>query len=277
MTASPARAELQAPLKYLAAAGETPVFYASQGGGDETRYLGDYEERTVALRDGRAEMARGGAFDLDREGFVLLHHDSAVADFYDDDEIARVYTPEVAALVEAATGAARVLVFDYTRRSDSPATQAARRIRDPASIVHNDYTARSAPRRLRDLLPAAEAERLLERRFAVVNVWRPIRGPVTTTPLALCDAASVAAGDLVASERRAKARTGEIQQALYSPAHRWFWFPGMRPDEAVLIKTYDSATDGRARFTLHTAFRNPAAAPDAVPRESIEARCFAFF
>jgi len=273
MSQAPASAPLQAPLKYLVEAGETPVFYASEGGGDETRYLGRYEERVVALHDGRA----AGPLALDRAGFVLLHHDSAVADFYDDAEIARVYTPEIEALVKAATGAVRVLVFDYTRRSDSQATQAARKIRDPASIVHNDYTERSAPRRLRDLLPAAEAERLLKGRVAVVNVWRPIRGPVTTTPLALCDAASVAPGDLVASERRAKGRVGEIQQALYNPAHRWYWFPDMRPDEAVLIKTYDSATDGRARYTLHTAFRNPTAAPDAAPRESIEARCFVFF
>jgi len=273
MDQTAASAPLRAPLKYLAEAGETPVFYASQGGGDETRYLGHYEERMVTLRDGRA----AGAFDLDRQGFALRHHESTVVDFYDDREIESVYTAEVEALVEGETGAARVLVFDYTRRSDSQATQAERKIRDPASVVHNDYTGRSAPRRLRDLLPASEAERLLSRRLAVVNVWRPIRGPVTTTPLALCDAASVAPGDLVASERRARGRTGEIQQALYNPAHRWYWFPDMRPDEVVLIKTYDSATDGRARFTLHTAFRNPAAEPDAAPRESIEARSFAFF
>jgi len=277
MTQATPAAPLSAPLKYLAEAGEKPVLCASEGGGDETRYLGHYREHTVALHDGRAEMARGGAFDLDRQGFALRHHASAVVDFYDDDEIAAVYTAEVEALVRAETGATRVLVFDYTRRSDSQATQAERKIRDPASIVHNDYTARSAPRRLRDLLPEAEAERLLAGRVAVVNVWRPIRGPVTTTPLALCDAASVAPDDLVTSERRAKDRIGEIQQALYNPAHRWYWFPDMRPDEVVLIKTYDSATDGPARFTLHTAFRNPAAAPDAVPRESIEARCFVFF
>ena len=60
-------------------------------------------------------------------------------------------------------------------------------------------------------------------------------------------------------------------------ARRWYYFPEMQPDEALLIKTYDSATDGRARFTLHTSFDDPTAAADAEPRESLETRCFAFF
>jgi len=100
---------------------------------------------------------------------------------------------------------------------------------------------------------------------------------VRTAPLALCDAASVEPGELVPVTRQARDRIGEIQQAIYSPAHRWSYFPEMRPDEALLIKTYDSETDGRARFTLHTSFQDPTAAPDAPPRESLETRCFAFF
>ncbi len=123
----------------------------------------------------------------------------------------------------------------------------------------------------------AEAEALLARRFAIVNVWRSIRGTVRNAPLALCDASSVAPEDLVSVKRQARDRIGEIQQAVYNPAHRWYSFPEMAPNEALLIKTYDSATDGRARFTIHTAFEDPAAAADAAPRESFETRCFAFF
>ncbi len=157
--------------------------------------------------------------------------------------------------------------------------QKARRIREPASIIHNDYTARSGPQRLRDHFPDApdEAEALLRRRFAIVNVWRSIRGTVLSAPLALCDASSVAPEDLVSVERQAKDRIGEIQQAVYSPAHRWYYFPEMQPDEALLIKTYDSATDGRSRLTIHTSFEDPAVTTDAPPRESLETRCFAFF
>lgn len=267
---------VEAPLKYLADAEGVPVYIPSVGGGDATLHEGRYVMQPVPIHDGRA---RGEGFSLDREGFVLATQASAVADFYDDDVIAAVYEAEVRALVRRVTGAERVEIFDHTRRAASLTVQEARQIREPASIIHNDYTARSGPQRLRDHFAGSpdEAEALLRRRFAIVNVWRSIRGPVANAPLALCDASSVAPADLVSVERRAKDRIGEIQQALHNPAHRWYYFPDMQPDEALLIKTYDSETDGRARFTIHTAFEDPKAAADAPPRESIETRCFAFF
>lgn len=267
---------VEAPLKYLASAEEAPVYVASQGGGDTSRHKGNYVMKPVAVRNGRL---RGGGFNLDREGFTLTAHASTVADFYDDGEIAAVYEPEVKALVRGLTGAARVEIFDHTRRSASLEVQQTRLIREPASIIHNDYTARPGPQRLRDHFRDApeEAAALLDRRFAIVNVWRSIRGAVRSAPVALCDAASVAPGDLVSVERQARERIGEIQQAVFNPAHRWYYFPEMQPNEALLIKTYDSASDGRARFTLHTSFDDPGAAADAEPRESLETRCFVFF
>ncbi len=264
-----------AALTYLVDTGVKPVNYPSVAGEDGvSRWESRHEERSVAIHNGRAAAE---PFDLDREGFALVRHDTAVTDFYDDAEVETVYEAEVERLVKAVTGASRVVVFDQTRRSDSVAMREAKGIREPAGSVHNDYTARSAPQRVRDLLPAEEAEALLQRRFAIVNVWRPIRGPVRTAPLALCDARSVAPGDLIAAERRAKDRVGEIQQAVFNPAHRWYYFPNMERDEAVLIKVYDSAEDGRARFTVHTAFDDPTSPPDAPPRESIETRTFVFF
>lgn len=267
---------VEAPVKYLADAAAVPVYVASVGGGDATLHKGNYVMQTVAIHDGRA---RPEPFSLDREGFALVTQASAVQDFYDDAQIAAVYDAEVKALLRNETGAARVEIFDHTRRAASLEVQKARQIREPASIIHNDYTARSGPRRLRDHFAETpgEAEALLQRRFAIVNVWRSIRGVVRTAPLALCDAASVAPEDLVSVERRARDRIGEIQQALYSPAHRWYCFPEMGPGEALLIKTYDSAEDGRARFTIHTSFEDPRAPADAPPRESLETRCFVFF
>ncbi|MDJ0968806.1 MAG: CmcJ/NvfI family oxidoreductase [Kiloniellales bacterium] len=271
-----APAFVEAPLKYLADAEGVPVYIPSVGGGDATLHEGRYVMQPVQIHNARA---RSEGFSLDREGFVLVTQSSAVGDFYDDEEIAAVYDSEVLALVRRVTGAERVEIFDHTRRAASLKVQAARLIREPASIIHNDYTARSGPQRLRDHFAGnpEEAEALLRRRFAIVNVWRSIRGPVAKAPLALCDASSVAPEDLVSVERRAKDRIGEIQQALHSPDHRWYYFPDMQPDEALLIKTYDSETDGRARFTIHTAFDDPKAAWDAPERESIETRCFAFF
>jgi hypothetical protein len=122
-----------------------------------------------------------------------------------------------------------------------------------------------------------EADELLKKRFAVINVWRPIRGPVVDAPLAVTDASSIAAGDLVASDLIYPDRTGEIYYVKYNPDHKWFYVPGMRTDEVLLIKCYDSIDDGRARFVPHSAFVDPTTPVGALPRESIELRTLVFF
>jgi hypothetical protein len=129
---------------------------------------------------------------------------------------------------------------------------------------------------VRDLLPD-EAASLPRRRFAIVNVWRPIAGPLLDAPLALCDARTIDPGDFVATDLKYPDRTGEIYSVTFSPQQRWYYFPRMRRDEVVLIKCYDSAQDGRARFTAHGAFDDPTMPAGAPPRESIEARTLAFF
>ena len=137
----------------------------------------------------------------------------------------------------------------------------------------------SGPRRLRDHCAddPGRVEALLGRRFAVINVWRPVKGPVKNYALAFCDASSVGPDDLVPVKRVAKDRIGEIQLSLHNPAHRWYCFPAMGVDELLMFKTYDSASDGRACFTPHTSFVDPGAPEDAPARESIESRCFVFF
>ena len=168
---------------------------------------------------------------------ALVEHRSAVKDFYDEDELRRVYYPEAIRLVAEATGASRVLVFDHTIRrrvaagiDRSPGTP-----RQPVTSVHNDYTVKSGPQRVRDLM-GEEAEELLRHRFEIVNVWRPIRGPLRDAPLAVCDATSVALADFVPSDLVYRDRIGETYRVRYNPAHRWFYVPEMRADEAVLIK-----------------------------------------
>ena len=267
---------IEASVQYLANDEDLAVYIASVGGGEITPHDGNYVSQTVSIRNGRT---RGGEFSLDREGFALVSHTSAVGDFYDDGEIAAVYEGEVKSLVLGATGATRVEIFDHTRRSDSSDLRKAHLIREPAVTIHNDYTADSGPRRLRDhfVESPGEAEELLDRRFAIVNVWRSIRGTVRSSPMALCDSASVAPEDFIPVKRQAKDRVGEIQMLLCNPAHRWYYFPNMNIDEALLIKTYDSETDGTSRFTPHTSFDDPTAAADAPPRESLETRCFVFY
>jgi hypothetical protein len=95
--------------------------------------------------------------------------------------------------------------------------------------------------------------------------------------LALCDARTVDEADLIATERRAKNRVGETYRLAFNENQRWYYFPQLQSDEALLIKTYDSLQDGRARFSPHAAFTNPYAGSEAAPRQSIETRAFAFY
>ncbi|MEQ8517157.1 MAG: CmcJ/NvfI family oxidoreductase [Chromatocurvus sp.] len=263
-------------LKFLADLESPLVYVPSKGGGDTTEHLGNFTELEVDVHNAREALP---STSLDREGFMLLQHDSSVRDFYDDEQLSGTYHAEISAFIMATTGARRVEVFDDTRRSSSLAQQRDRGIREPANIVHNDYTAASGPRRLRDHFASSpqETERLEGRRFAIINAWRPLAAPVLDQPLVLCDATTVNPEDLVSVERRAEERVGELQVALFKPDQCWYYFPRMQLDEVLLFKTFDSATDGRTRFTLHSSFRDPGAPDDAPARESLETRCLVFF
>jgi hypothetical protein len=264
--------QVTAELNYLAPMSEKPVSYNYEPPAGTPWRTGRYVPERVAVRNARLINS---ALSLDRQGFVLRWHSSAVTNFYDVDEVKSVYHAEIERLVMHETGASRVVVFDTTTRS-ALALPGKGPVKEPARRIHNDYTEASGPQRVRDLVPE-EADRLLKGRFAVINVWRPIRGPVEDTPLALCDAESIASADLVATDLRYPDRTGEIYSLTFNPAHHWYYYPNMERDEVVFIKCYDSAHDGRARFTAHGAFDDPTAPRDAAPRESIEARTLAFF
>jgi hypothetical protein len=265
---------IEATLNYFADTGAMPISLVGAPGSTDTRVGGGQSDpHRVTLHNGRPHADR---LALERDGFRFVLHDTKVADFYDEDEIRRVYYPEMEALVKAESGALRVVVFDHTLRTPDVELREAAKIREVVRRVHNDYTEWSAPQRVRVLLPD-EAETLLQRRFAIIQVWRPIRHPVETWPLAIADAQSLSPADMVVTERRYQDRIGQTSAITYNPAHRWYWFPRMQPDEALVFKVYDSLKDGRARFTAHTAFEDPATPPHARPRESIEIRTLAFF
>jgi hypothetical protein len=267
-------------LNYLIPTGRKPVNYTFEPPPGVPYNSGSYEPRTLPIHDGR-QIARD--LSLDAQGFTLVQHRSAVTNFYDADEVRRVYYPETQRLLAQVTGAFKVVVFDHlVRKRDAEKTPLtfgrppAGGTRGPVGRVHTDFTPRSAPSRLR-LEVGDEAERLLEHRFAVINVWRAIRGPVLDAPLALLDGGSLALDDLVATDLVYPTRTGETYSVKFNAAHRWFYFSAMREDEALLLKNYDSATELRARFAPHSAFEDPTAPADAPPRESIELRAFVFY
>jgi hypothetical protein len=263
-----------AELNYSIDTGVKPLDESYGPGNVHSRKLGELDPRRVAIRNARP---LAGQLALERNGFVRVDHTTRVTDFFDRPRIPAEYYPEVEALVAQVSGARRVIAFDHTVRSGAELVEReARQLQEPVRIVHNDYTEWSGPQRVRDVL-RDEADAVLRGRFAIIQVWRPIERAAERNPLAIADARSLLPGDLIASERRYPDRIGEIYRVAYNPDHAWFYFPRMRPDEALVFTVYDSARDGRPRFSAHTAFDDPTTPPGAPPRQSIETRAFALF
>jgi hypothetical protein len=262
-------------LTYLAKMSEKPHTYAYDlpPGQPRTNMLPDV--RSLPIYDMRPI---GDAMSLDREGFKLITAPTEAGDLYDEDELRRVYYPEAEWLISETTGANRVVVFDHTIRRRTPGVEDRTPgiPRQPVARIHGDYTETSGPQRVRDLM-GDEAEELLKHRYAIINLWRPIKGPLLDAPLALCHAGTIADGDLVGQDLIYRDRTGEIYALFYNEAHRWFYAPVMIRDEVLLLKCFDSLRDGRARFMPHTSFDDPTSPVEKPPRESIELRTLVFF
>ncbi len=263
-----------AELNYLAPTLGKPRTYAFDPPPGEPKTTALPEPHQVPIFDARLIAS---SISLDREGFALVRHLTAVNNFVDDKEVTTVYYPAAEAFIRATLKADRVFIFDHTIRKRVEGAPDIRGAgpRQPATRVHVDQTAASGRNRVREHLPD-EAEELLKGRVQVINLWRPIRGPLRDAPLAMCDGQTVVHDDLVASDLIYPNRRGETYSVKYNPNHRWFYFPEMTADEALLLKCYDSAADGRTRFGPHTAFIDPTAPADAPPRESIELRTLVF-
>ena len=274
--AKPAPDTVEGSLRFLAPMAHKPSIQVPVPGAAShiTMAESHYEDRPVQIHDARAVADE---LSLDREGFVLTRRDSAMGDFYDDEAVRSVFYPEVVEQVKELTGASEVLVFDHTIRVRSEENRIERAVREVVRVLHCDFTVKSGPQRVRDLLEPDDAEARLENRVASFNIWRPIKAPVQSWPLVLGDAQSIAPDDLVATDLVYGERTGEVYQVDYNPSQRWYYFPAMEADEVVVLKCYDSMTDGRARFAPHASFDDPNSPPDAAPRESIEVRTLAFF
>ncbi|MEA3112166.1 MAG: hypothetical protein QOG58_1965 [Caballeronia sp.] len=266
---------VEAELNYLRAGEGRPVSYTFEPPPGVPWTSGALEPRRVTIRDARP-LAAAGKLSLDKSGFERIDHRSALTDFSDDDAIRSIYYNESAQVLLKATGAEKVVVFDHTLRDSLSGSRATSSLREPVRRVHNDQTFVSGPRRVRDHLPADEAAQRLKHRFAIINLWRPL-DVVEQLPLALCDARSIAANDLVPSDLVYKDKVGETFSFTHNPAHRWYYFPKLRPDEALLLKIYDSRDDGTARLTAHTAFEDPTTPEGAAPRRSIELRALVFW
>jgi hypothetical protein len=273
MTRLDALPYVDAELNYLGPMTARPRYYAYEmGPGERSNMTHEpHRVRVHSLRPIQSEL------DLDRQGFELVEHRSAVRNFWNDEEVREVYYPEAQRFIAETTGADRVFIFDHVqrRRVANAADRGPGSPRQPATRVHVDHTARSGPQRVRDLL-GDEAEELLKGRVQVINMWRPIHGPLLDAPLAVCDSRTVDPADLVPSDLVYRERVGETYSVKWNPAHCWYYAPEMRTDEALLLKICDTRTDVAARFMPHTSFTDPTTPADAAPRESIELRTLVF-
>jgi hypothetical protein len=281
----------------------------------------DLKERRMPVANART-LAAQPPCTLATNGFEMQLRPLARKnlDFLDHEQVVRHYYPECAEIVREASGASFAAAFDHNVRSAAGKRSGRRieggqQVQGPARVVHGDYTLTSAPQRLRDLARPptgndtlrtvlAEGHALLEAdaveraiaggRFAIINLWRNIAAePVATQPLALCDAASVRPEHLVVFEIHYADRIGENYFAKHDAVHRWYFYPELTRDEALLIKQWDSAgrlacsrgsePDAGAEigdpctFSFHSAFEDPATPPDAPERWSIEVRCIALY
>src|SRR5687768_4656160 len=192
------------------------------------RKTGTHELKPMQIQNGRMLADQ---LSLDENGFVFVEHKTKMRDFFDDEQLQFIYYPEVEQLIKTTSGAKRVVIFDHTLRSGNEGEREEKLIREPVLSAHNDYTEWSGPQRVRDLM-GDEADKLLEGRFAIIQVWRAINQPIQSNPLAVADARSVAFEDLMIAERRYPGRIGQTYRLRHNPEHRWFYFPQMRRDEA---------------------------------------------
>ncbi|XP_006463573.1 hypothetical protein AGABI2DRAFT_120383 [Agaricus bisporus var. bisporus H97] len=220
-------------------------------------------------------------YSLNRTGFQFCEHPTKMraSDFRDDEKVKEEYYPESIQFIKDVTGASRVVIFDHTRRAHRPdELETSSDRRQPVSLAHVDQTTAASITRVRRHIPE-EADSLLKRRFQIINLWRPIENPALDWPLALCDFRSVdMKSDLFPVTTIFPTHVGETMAVKHNPKHQWKYQRGMTPDEAVLIKCFDSIQDGSvAILTPHTGFQDPTTPLGTPLRESIELRALVFY
>jgi len=236
-----------------------------------------YEEKKVVIENLRGKE---DTVSLDKTGFQYFHHTSKHTSFDNEEEIVKEYYPETVELIKKLTGASRVELFDHTIRRRRPGQlEDGPDKRQPVSQVHVDQSAKASIARVHRHLPAKDAPKLLEARFQIINLWRPIHHPALDWPLALCDYRSVdLSREIVPVSLIYPDREGETLSVRYSEHHKWKYLHGMTPDEIVLIKCFDSIQDGSVSvFTPHSGFNDPTTPEGTPARESIEIRSRVFY
>ncbi|KAH8598286.1 hypothetical protein B0O99DRAFT_616347 [Bisporella sp. PMI_857] len=271
------RGDIDATLNYFTPPedGAVPFNYVeTPPEGQPQRNFGSFDVQ-VLVHDIRGKESE---YNLDRDAFAIVSNvpESAEKDFVDDDSIKEKYYPEVERLIlDNVPGSNQVFIFDHTIRRSNPNAP-----RTPVQRVHIDQTAKSAAQRVHFHLPE-EAEQLLNGRYRIINIWRPLNGPVQASPLAFASSATLRDEDLIPIEHRYPTRTGEIAGIVYNKEQKWHYLSGMTNDERLFLECFDSeslkpGTEVQGGRVPHTAFKHPRTPEGARGRESIEVRALVF-
>lgn len=259
---------LYQPPKY----GSAPYDYVGKAPEGDVQHNFSETPKTVEIHDIRS---REDDFGLDNDGFQAVlnapNGDSSTVDFLDETSIKTTYYAEVEDLTrQEIPGVTKVTIFDHTiRRSSSGAK------RGPVTAVHVDQTARSGPWRV-ELHDPEEATELLKGRVRIINVWRPLNGPVRGFPLAIASRKTVEIDDLVPVKHRYPDRIGETAAVRHNPEHQFYYWSGMANDERLFIKCYDSNDGVGPQGVPHAAFVDSRESLEERYRESIEVRTIVY-
>ncbi len=268
---------VKSKLHYINNASEKVPRVSYSGSNESQSYSDDYIFHEEVIYDGRLKESEKEAR-LDREGFRFISFSpSKEIDFSDSENVEKNYYPEVEKIIKAATGASEVFVFDHTVRRGLENSN-----RHPAYHIHNDYTFETGETRVIDVLGEDIMKKMSGKRMVQINLWRSISGQVERDPLALMDATTLNVDDLVKTEiefndnNTGDKHYGEIFALKKNQNQKWYYYPGMTSDEALLIKGFDTDKSS-SLFSMHTAFALPEQDKKSKPRQSIEARTFIFF
>ena len=273
---------IEAALSFIADAGSYAAHYIYPLSSGRQNKRPQQEFKTVPIYDAR-QLSTPPC--LDEKGFQLITAATNTRDFYNEEAVRRDYYPEVIRLLKQALGAKEVIVFDHNQRSVKRAKAGQPGVRLPAESAHVDYTPTSGPRRAREVLYEADMSIYACHRMALINVWRPIIGPVQDFPIAVCDPCSSTENDYVQTDihhfneddLENPQLSGQIYSLRYNPSQRWYYCPEMSTQESLLLRNWDSAVTDHSCFAAHTGFKNPFCPSDVTPRESIEVRTLVIF
>jgi hypothetical protein len=278
---SEAAAQVQSTIDYLVPTSRINRRFWAPGKEFNT---GVYAPYPVTIRNARL----AAAFTLDEHGFCLGRHHTELTDWPNNYAADSAYAAQVVEVAMRLSGADVVVPMGgMVRASGSTSTT----VQPPAAEAHVDFTESCAARIAERLYRTAHPSGPGYRRFIAFSLWRVLSAPPQDMPVALCegrsvrddegthntkvDVSEIPTGDALYAPIEGEENMSAATIFHYSPAHRWWYFPDMEPDEVIFIKFYDS-DHGKAWRCPHTAFRDTTR-PDARPRRSMEFRAMAYF